>query len=127
MESRSVQIVGFGIFPQLYVSLPRPRLLEIPPEIGYVATSGLTGNFLVRNSTIGTQTHFCVKPYRSHESNLDNLENFEELNQLGYEWEFVKNMVNKNNFLFNFFVGVVSFLLVNKVKIAMSSEIKISV
>lgn len=69
-------------------------MLDIAPEIGYIATANITPDWLLTdfpNSAL-YDVH-CIKPYRSRESNLDNLPDTIELDLLEYDWEFIKHLV----------------------------------
>ncbi|XP_069355214.1 hydrocephalus-inducing protein-like [Maniola hyperantus] len=52
----SIEVIGWGVIPQVYICLPRPVLLQLDPKLGYRAIPILTPGYLEAINEIFTST-----------------------------------------------------------------------
>ncbi|CAK1550075.1 unnamed protein product [Leptosia nina] len=53
----SIDVFGWGVMPQVYISLPRPEIAKLNPEFGYHAIPTLTEEYLEAINEIFTYRH----------------------------------------------------------------------
>lgn len=58
----TVSVSGYGVFPQVYLSVPRPAMLELPAIVCYEGVAAITMDFLEYVEDIkvwcGPEDHF---------------------------------------------------------------------
>ncbi|XP_063358792.1 hydrocephalus-inducing protein homolog [Cydia amplana] len=52
-----IEVFGWGVIPQVYLSLPRPEIVNLKPETGYLAIPTLTEEYLSAISEIFSFAH----------------------------------------------------------------------
>lgn len=93
-------MTGFGVFPQVYVELPRPGLLSIPVETGYAAIASLTADwFLIDEVIPKPETNsFIMKAYRSEETNISNIISKIDVKDSWNDWVSIEKVIYNLNF-----------------------------
>lgn len=91
----TIRVTGFGVFPQIYVDLPRPGLSTIPVETGYAGIASLREDWFLVEEQIPVEKgrSFLMKGYRSEETNLSSITSRNEINNsILRDYAFIENV-----------------------------------